>query len=309
MQLHGGFMKLKYINANFAVLVLISLLTGAPALAGTVVLTGTSGNTCSSYANISVDTNGNLMVICNAGPLGQPTPTPTVVPSCTLTASPATINPGASSTLTASCTPAATSYIWTGPGMSGFFTASARGTVSPTGTTPYSVTGVNNVGTGNTDTKTVTVSNYNGGRDTGWVVPRNCTIIPVTWKFNGLDVTTAPKQIMGANRMHAYRLVVPAGMSLTAAATAYAGVNKLMTVSKNACDFISPELATNKCRSVTGKTKNATVDLAQAGSTLTEYCKLPEAGSEVFINIKNATSTSATETCVSGSICTYYVNW
>lgn len=157
MLLQGGFVNLKLTNTKLAILGMVLLAFGASsAFAGTVVLTGATGNTCSSYSNFSVDTNGNLTVNCSG--TNSPTPTQAVVPSCTLIASPATISPGASSTLTASCSPAATSYIWTGPGMNGISTASARGTVSPTGTTPYSVTGVNSAGTGNTDTKFVTVS-------------------------------------------------------------------------------------------------------------------------------------------------------
>lgn len=152
-------MKTNPIKTAVVSLTLMLMGTG-PALAGSVNLIGATGNTCSSYTNFKVDANGNLTVSCSQAPSPTPvpTPTPTAAPSCVLTASPATISPGASSTLTAICTPAATSYIWTGPGMSGFSTASARGTVRPTGTTPYSVTGVNSVGTGNTDTKTVTVS-------------------------------------------------------------------------------------------------------------------------------------------------------
>lgn len=109
------------------------------------------------------DSNGNTTIACNPPENSAPTPAlppaePLATPSCTLTVSPATVTPGVSSTLTAVCTPAATSYIWTGPGLSSIPTTSSRGTVTPSGTTPYSVTGVNNVGTGNTDTKVVTVS-------------------------------------------------------------------------------------------------------------------------------------------------------
>lgn len=153
---------MKIVNSKLAIVGLI-LMGSGPALAGTVVLSGANGNSCSSYSSFSVDATGNLVVACNDGrePSSSPTPTASVIPSCTLTASPAVIAPGGSSTLTASCTPAATSYIWTGPGMSGVSTASAKGTVRPSGTTPYSVTGVNNVGTGNTATKVVTVSATN----------------------------------------------------------------------------------------------------------------------------------------------------
>lgn len=308
-------MKFKFRNTG-GVLFGLALLTINAGLglasAATLTMSGITGNSCSSYESFNSDSSGNLTIngcIVSGGGGGTS--------SCSLTLAPtnSTITLGATPTLTAACTPVnAATFTWAvSTAAVPTFTAitfTNGSTINPTVNTTYKVTGLdtNNVSLGSA-TKAVVVSESNGGGDPGWVVPTNCTIIPVTWKFNGLDVTTAPKQTMGANKMHAYKLVVPAGMSLTAAATAYAGVNKLMTVSENACDFISPEFATNKCKSVTGKSKNATVDLAPAGSTLADYCKLPEAGREVFINIKNATSTSTTETCVSGSICTYYVNW
>ena len=64
-------------------------------------------------------------------------------PVCTLTASPAYIAPGTSSTLTASCTPAASSYTWTN---TGFGTSSSGGTVMPSSTSVYSVSGTNSGG-------------------------------------------------------------------------------------------------------------------------------------------------------------------
>ncbi len=77
-------------------------------------------------------------------------------PVCTLIASPASIIAGASSSLTASCTPAATSYAWSA--NAGFGAAVASGTVSPTVITTYSVVGSNAGGTGNTASVTVTVT-------------------------------------------------------------------------------------------------------------------------------------------------------
>ena len=65
-------------------------------------------------------------------------------PVCTLTANPATVLPGQSSTLTASCSPAATSFSWTGGTCAGVTTSSC--TVSPTVATSYSVTGTNSFG-------------------------------------------------------------------------------------------------------------------------------------------------------------------
>ena len=53
------------------------------------------------------------------------------------------------------CNPAATSYTWT---QSGFGKTTAKGTVSPTSTTVYSVVGNNGMGDGNVATATVTVT-------------------------------------------------------------------------------------------------------------------------------------------------------
>jgi hypothetical protein len=76
-------------------------------------------------------------------------------PVCSLSLSPSAINAGASATLTATCAPAATSYIWTN---SGFGSAVASGTVSPAVTTAYSVAGVNSNGAGNTASAILTVT-------------------------------------------------------------------------------------------------------------------------------------------------------
>ena len=65
-------------------------------------------------------------------------------PVCTLTANPATVLPGQSSTLLASCSPAATSFSWSGGTCVGVTTSSC--TVSPTVATSYSVTGTNSFG-------------------------------------------------------------------------------------------------------------------------------------------------------------------
>lgn len=146
-------MNLKLMNTKTAILVLAFMMADAgPALAGTVLLTGVTGNSCSSYTGYSADSSGNLTVTCaDTGP----TPTPTEAPSCTLTASPASINAGSYSILSANCSPAATSFAWTGTG--------SGGQVSPTSTTTYSVTGTNSFGTGNTATVTVSVSQQPSG--------------------------------------------------------------------------------------------------------------------------------------------------
>src|SRR5450759_3199897 len=68
-------------------------------------------------------------------------------PQCTLTANPAMISAGGTSTLTANCSPAATSFEWSGGGCTGM--TSSKCTVTPLVTTAYSVIGIGPGGTSN----------------------------------------------------------------------------------------------------------------------------------------------------------------
>ncbi len=77
------------------------------------------------------------------------------IPICNLSASPSSITAGSHSTLTASCTPAATSYTWTDASCS---STSATCMVAPTTTTTYTVAGTNTSGTGAAARATVTVT-------------------------------------------------------------------------------------------------------------------------------------------------------
>ncbi len=67
-------------------------------------------------------------------------------PSCTLTASPASVVAGAATTLVASCNQAATSYVWTGGNCAG--STASTCTVAPSATTTYTVAGINGAGQG-----------------------------------------------------------------------------------------------------------------------------------------------------------------
>lgn len=78
-------------------------------------------------------------------------------PVCTLTATPPLIRKNGASTLTASCSPAASSYVWTGGNCSG--TTAATCVATPGITTAYSVTGANSYGSGSPASAQVTVKN------------------------------------------------------------------------------------------------------------------------------------------------------
>jgi C1A family cysteine protease len=80
------------------------------------------------------------------------------LPNCTLTSSATELKAGASATLTATCSPKATSYTWTNTGFAGNV---AGGKVNPTKTTTYSVKGMNSAGTSNLASVTVTMAGNN----------------------------------------------------------------------------------------------------------------------------------------------------
>lgn len=77
-------------------------------------------------------------------------------PICTINATPSVIVSGETSTLTASCTPAATSYVWTGGSCAGSTLATC--TVAPSANTTYTLAGSNAGGTGAAASAIVTVT-------------------------------------------------------------------------------------------------------------------------------------------------------
>ena len=113
--------------------------TVSPTVTTTYTVAGTNSTGSSAAASVTV------------------TVTPAGTPVCTLTASPASIAAGGTSTLTASCSLVPMSYIWTGGTCSGATGASC--TVTPAVTTTYTVAGINSAGTGAVANATVTLTN------------------------------------------------------------------------------------------------------------------------------------------------------
>lgn len=127
-------------------------ISGYKATCGTTTVSGASSpitvaplNNGTSYACTVKATNS----VGDSAPSAAVYVTPIALmpPVCTLTATPASISAGGSSTLTANCTPAATSYAWTGGACAGNTTNTC--TVSPATTTTYTVIGSNAAGSGN----------------------------------------------------------------------------------------------------------------------------------------------------------------
>jgi hypothetical protein len=136
--------------------------------AGVVTTIGGTGSlgsadgigTAASFYNpkdVAVDAAGVLYIVDRANHTlrkGTPQSAAASVPVCTLTATPASVSAGASATLVASCSPVATSYVWTGGTCAGVSVAVHR----QRATTAYTVAGVNAAGTGASASAGVTVS-------------------------------------------------------------------------------------------------------------------------------------------------------
>ncbi len=128
-----------------------------------------SGNGSVSYsvaANASGNPRTGILIV--AGQTFTVMQAGTPVPVCNLTASASTISLNESVTLTATCTPEATSYAWT-PAAGLTAGPANTATVTPTaaGTYQYSVQGSNSGGTGNIASTLVTVTpaTFHSGSD------------------------------------------------------------------------------------------------------------------------------------------------
>jgi len=124
----------------------ITITSGSSGSGNGTVVYAVAANPSSRSSTGTLTVAGQTFTVTQAG---------LTVPACTLTASPSTITAGGSATLTATCSPAATSYAWTN---TGFAATASAGTVSPTVTTTYSVIGSNAAGSGNTASASVTVT-------------------------------------------------------------------------------------------------------------------------------------------------------
>ena len=154
-------------------------LTAAPssvAPGGSSILTATcspsvgttytwTGGVCAGKITSTCDTgalvSSTIYSVTGSNSLGSSTANATVTvakPDCTLTAAPALIGRGGTSTLTASCSPAADSYTWTGGTCAGKTISTCTETLAAAGATIYTVTGTNLAGVGNTASATVTAA-------------------------------------------------------------------------------------------------------------------------------------------------------
>lgn len=150
---------------------------------------------------------------------GAPAAPATSTPTCTLSQ----MVFGAKISLSASCSPAATSYAW---GNTGFSSTSSNGLIDPpAATTTYSVTGSNAAGTGNTSSVTVTVANtctlsastasiYQGQSST---LTASCTPAAGGYDWHGACAGTTDTCVVSPNSTTAYTVTGTSGNTATSA--------------------------------------------------------------------------------------------
>lgn len=138
--------------------------------------------------SIAVDAAGNLYIADRSNHTIRKGTLVTVVPDgapvCTLAASPSSLATGAKSTLTATCSPAATSYAWTN---AGFANSASGGSVTPYFTTTYSVIGSNAIGDGAAASVAVTVTDSSAfaGKRSDYTITRTSSGFTVTDNVGG----------------------------------------------------------------------------------------------------------------------------
>jgi hypothetical protein len=213
------------------------------------------------------------------------------VPSCTLSASPASIISGSSSTLTATCSPAATSYAWTGAACGA---ASPTCTVAPTANTTYTVTGSNAAGAGLPASATVTVSAPGA---------LECRVVNVTWSAGGLDLRTIPQSTMNNGQAIAYQVTIPASFPKHFAGVFYGTVPTQLAVSPNPCEWTDAQRAAGCGTAGTGAAQ-----IQVTGGTEAGQCQVTP-GNTYYFNVKNAFTWNGADTCQPGQTCTHYLAW
>ena len=221
-------------------------------------------NNLASSGNASIDAawvkaTGINWLSCQSGSVAAP-------PYCVLTAMPLRVLLGGSSTLTASCGPAATTFTWTGGTCAG--TTGATCIVAPSAITSYSVTGRNNAGPGNRATWSIGAARQSP----------SCTLIasPASIIAGGSSTLTA---------------------NCSPAATAYSWTGGSCVGTTGANCFVSPTDTTSYTVAGsnvfgTGSTADATVTVGAAAPFF--FCTLTASSGSISSGGTSTLSTSCT---------------
>lgn len=254
---------------------------------------GTTNSTC--IATLVTGSQGYTVTGTNGAGTGSVSNTATVTvapPTCTLTASPPSIAPNGTSTLTASC-PTADSYFWTGGTCVGSTTSC---TVTLAASQAYTVKATNAAGTGNTASTTVSV-----------IVPgvRVNTNIPIAF---GTDFGKNFNVAMSRNQSVSFQFTTPStepttGSVIKEQSTIGKNVMAFVNISAIQSDFTYPNFAAwNGCGNF-GTVVALKYRVESADSHIFGYCSL-RPNTSYYVNIRNDdSSVSGLDTCPSGAAC------
>lgn len=247
--------------------------------------------TCVSSTNMSLDPAGDLVIACTAPGTGSGGG-PTTAPSCTINVSASPINAGQSTTITAICNPAATSYAWTatGPAIS-----SSGGTVIfPTaGSYNYTVTGTNSIGSGAaSSTATVVVNTASTPTPGACSNPK-----PVTGSFtaNGIRNLSIDRGASVSYQVPAYTQVGRTLEILSIGSTSsQQDLTSEFSVSECPGDFdtMQPECKTWGTVNQSGTQLYATTNATVVNGTCTVIL-----GKPFYINVRNTKYDRVTPAC------------
>jgi hypothetical protein len=256
-----------------------------------------TGNTCTVTP---VTTGANPYTVTGTGAntaTGGATVT-VAPPSCTLTADYTTIAPNGTSTLTASCSPAAASYAWTGGTCAGNPTNTNTCTVTlASGSVDYTVTGSNAAGTSTAAVAKVTV-----------ITPGICAQSNTNYQFNfPSDFGKNFQTLMSRGQSVSFQFTTGAAGRSGVLGKEMSNVGSLtqtfMSVSASQCDFIQPNPSAWDGCSLSGPIFSLRYIVEDVNSNTYGSCSL-KPNTTYYVNHRNENFTQpGVDTCPAGATC------
>lgn len=214
------------------------------------------------------------------------------VPVCTLTASPNPVTTGGTTAVSASCSPAASSYAWSDTSCAAS-SSTCYMVFQQAGSYPVSVTASNAAGAGATASTSITVNDPGS-------IPAGCVVAPVTWPTGlaayGGNGGTPLQTSNGQGSQQAFSLSV-SSQQARPASTAYGTCVQEFSISSNACEWDTPELKAKNCS--TGGTGPVIVYQTSDQAPVAGACVI-DAGKTYYLNVRQYSAESS---------CRYYLVW
>lgn len=295
-------MKRNLLSIRAAILALGALgALALPTLSTAATFSLNNTLTCNSVdGGMSMDPAGNLTINCTVVTAGATT----TAPVCSVSTSPGTITAGGTSTVSASCNPAATSYVWTtsslAPAISG---SSQQLTFATAGTYTYQVAGTNTIGQGALSAAgTVQVNAAIAA------APGSCTTTAVNGQFVGKVMQVYPVISRGGSASYAMEVYSAPGANITLS-TAPGGTNAVgnlwteLALSTCPGDFNVPA----ECR-VNGIADAMQMSLSATAAAVPGQCVVV-VGQQYYINVRNVYNDNLTPSCSGNCSLLLQMNW